>query len=228
MTGNRITSLFAICNCQHTRLLTIDTTFCGSFFLALLLLTMLGGCLPPLGTDKEFTSPVAALGRDSNHTARINCFLTLKDNQGPATRLEVISIEIQADDHWMPLTSRSLQVDSEEIGTKQLLVGSVAVPPGRYHRLRFRISKGEIKKTGGKYEVIASEPFSVEMNLTSNLYLEPENSRSLLITWDVQNSLQPDNTLAPVLTAAPPLKQLLRRLKNFDLCAWFLSWRKTM
>jgi len=55
-------------------------------FLTLLLLAMLSGCLT---SDKEFTRPLAGtLQRDPLHTARINCFLILKDNKGQAIRLE--------------------------------------------------------------------------------------------------------------------------------------------
>jgi YVTN family beta-propeller protein len=173
--------------------------------LAFLLLVMLGGCQLP---DQTFSGKFTDLYQSVRDSARINGFLTLKQNQGPAIRLEVASIEILADDLWLPLTSGPLTIDSTEIGTGQLFLGGQAILPGRYKRLRMKVTEGALRQAGGEYTVIASEPFMVEIALTDKLDIELEESRCLLLTWDVENSLLPDNSLKPALTASPPLKQL--------------------
>jgi len=189
-----------------TTLLSLQS---GRLLLALLLLVMLSGCQSLPRTDREFTRSSAALKNDPNHTARLSCFLVLKDEKGPAIRLDVSDIEVFADDVRLPLTSEPLQIDSTAIGTDQLFLGGRAVPPGRYHRLLLTVTKGEVQQTDGKYAVITPEPFPVEVNLTSDLNLEAGDSGTLLITWDVQNSLLTENTLLPDLTAISPLKQML-------------------
>ncbi len=173
-----------------------------------LLLAMVTGCMPLPEEKFTTTGPMADLSRDAGQTARVNCFLTLRDDQGPAIRLEIDSIEVFADDLRLPIISAPLKIESAAIGTSQLFLGSVAAQPGRYQRLRFAVTKAEIKKADGKYGVIAAEPFSVDVALAPNLNLNPEDSKSLLITWDVQNSLQADDTLDLDLTAIIPLRQM--------------------
>ena len=180
--------------------------------LALLLPAMLVGCQSFPDTGKEFTSPLADLRQDPFHTARLSCFLTLMDEKGPAIRLEVASIEIFTEDTSLLLTSGPLKIDSTAIGAGQLFLGGAALPPDQYQRLRMLVTKGEVQKSDGRYEVIAPEPFYVEVNLPVGVNLKPEDSLSLLITWDVLNSLQTDNTLDPDLTAILPLKQMLNNL----------------
>ena len=173
--------------------------------LALLSLAVLGGCLP---RGQSVAGPSFDLGRGGPDTPRLSCFLTLEESEGPAVRLEVASLEILADDLWIPITSRALIIDSGEIGDGQLFLGGRAVQPGRYRRLRLAVTKGSVKQADGQYAAITQEPFSVEVDLTADLSLESEDSRSLFITWDVQKSVEAANVLRPVLTAAPPLKQM--------------------
>ena len=113
--------------------------------LAFLLLVMLGGCQLP---DQAYTGKFTDLYQSVRDSARINGFLTLKKNQGPAIRLEVASIEILADDLWLPLTSGPLTIDSTEIGTGQLFLGGQTVLPGRYQRLRIKVTEGAIRQAG--------------------------------------------------------------------------------
>jgi DNA-binding beta-propeller fold protein YncE len=178
----------------------------GSLTLALLFLIILGGCLPPgrnLSSQPDESLSAAQYG------ARLNSFLTLKDDQGPALRLEFAGLEILADDLWLPLTQGSFTIDSAAIGTGQMFLGGVSIPPGSYHRLRMMVTKAEFQKAGGGYTDIVSEPFLVEIPLAESLNIEPEDSRSLLFSWDVQSSLQPDNSLQLALTATPPARQFL-------------------
>ena len=214
MKSKRATSSFVsvgIRNCRQMIVTTIGMSFFGSLF-ALLLLVMLDGCLPPQDTDKGFTSQLADLQQDPFNTARLNCFLNLKDEQGSAIRLEVSSIEVFNEAKGLPLTRGPMIIDSAAIGTGQFFLGSIALPPGRYNHLRIMVTKGEVQQADGNYAVIASEPFSVEVNLSPGMNLESEDSSSLLVTWDVQNSLLAGNNLAPDLTAIPSLRQMLLNL----------------
>ena len=181
----------------------------GLLILTLLLSAMLGGCLT---AGKEFNNPFAGVEHDANNTPRLSCFLTISNYKGPAIRLEVAALEILADSRWLAITSGSFKIDSAAIGSSQLFLGAVGLEPGSYSRLRLMITKGEVLAANGKYEVIIAEPSYVELNLTPVLSLGPEDSRSLLITWDVQNSLKNNNTLVPQMTVILPLKQILRDL----------------
>jgi len=184
--------------------------------LPLLLLAILGGCLPP---DKEFgnkwaddLTPFADMGQNVGNNARLSCFLSLMDSEAPALIMEIADIEVLSDNLWLNLTSGPLKIDSAAIGDGQIFLASIAVPAGRYQRLRFTVTQGQALKADGKYEIISSEPLMVEIKFTDELVLDPEDSKSLLIFWDVKSSIQPDNTLGPVLTAAAPLKQMLLNL----------------
>ena len=182
--------------------------FCGSF-LSVLLFATLTGCLPLADTGKKFTSPLAEIGQTGDNTARLSCFLNITNAQGPAIRLDLADIEVFGDDRRISLNKGPLKIDSTAIGTGQLFLGSVPALPGRYSRMRLTVTTGEIQAANGKYETIISKPLLVDVKLASDLNLEPEDSRSLLLTWHVQDSLQADNTLNPVLTAALPLRQML-------------------
>ncbi|MFC1843901.1 YncE family protein [Thermodesulfobacteriota bacterium] len=203
---------FANRYCQHTRLLTIGAIICGYFLTPLILTILLSGCLPISGTEKGFTRPLATIEQDAFNSARLNCFLNLKDDKGPAIRLEVSSIEILADNLRLPLISRPLKIDSTVIGTGQILLAGMPLPPGRYHRLFLTVTKAEVQKDDGKYIVLAQEPFTVEVDLASGIALEEDDSDTLLITWDLQSSLLADNSLVPDLTASPSLRQIPHNL----------------
>jgi len=174
--------------------------------LAILLQAMLAGCV---STDKGASGPpLAELGGNPQYTARLSCFLTLKDNQGPAIRMEITGIEVFGNDLWLPLASRPLKIDSAEIATGQLFLGGRAVLPGNYNKLRLTITKGELQNADDKNVIIQPEPLQVEMNFPAGLNLDAEDSPSIHIIWDVQKSLKADNTFDPILNVIQPGRQL--------------------
>jgi len=172
---------------------------------ALLLLSILSGCLP---YDQVLSRALGERERNPLYTARLNGFLALKDDQGPAMRLEVDSIEVLSDDLALPLSSGPLKIDSKALGSGQLFLGGVAVPPGPYRLLRITITKAEYQMADGEYALITQEPLRVDLNLPADLNLDPEDSRSLLVTWDVHNSLEINKSLALALTVDNPVRQL--------------------
>lgn len=179
----------------------------------ILLMINLSGCLPATYNNREAASNWAYFKQNDHNAARISCFLTLKDDrQGVPIRMEVDSFEISADDLRQPIISKPLKLDSAAIGDGQVFLGSVTVPPGNYNRLRMRIIKGEALKSDGTYTVISQKPFEIQLNLPESLALDPADSRTLHIIWDVKNSLRDDNTFMPDVTAFQPLRQMLINL----------------
>ena len=63
----------------------------GRNLLLLMSLVLLGGCL---SISQNFSSPTAEVVESNpQFPSRLNCFLVLKDNEGPAIRLEVANLE---------------------------------------------------------------------------------------------------------------------------------------
>ncbi len=177
------------------------------FLLSLSLLGSLVGCLPP--SDPSFSASLKRFERDPLQSARLNCFLVLEDPQAPGLRMEVAKLEVLVGDLWLPLLDTPLVVDSPELGSRQLFLGGQNVLPGSYRHLRMTVSRGEAQNSSGVYVEVASEPLQVEIDLSVPLIIEPGDSPTLLLTWDVAQSLQPGNGFLPVLTSAPPLRQML-------------------
>jgi len=189
---------------EHFRM-KLSAHWTGWMALALLLVVMLSGCLPP---RNEFSGRLSEPVRDASNSARLNSFLTLKDEEGPAIRLEVATLEVLANDLWLPLNREPLKLDSTSIGGGQLFLGGLAVPPGQYQRLRMTVTRGEVQNVSGKFVTVIQEPRVLQIALAGGLNLKAEDSRSLFLTWDVESSLLPDNSLNPVLIAAPSTRQL--------------------
>jgi YVTN family beta-propeller protein len=181
----------------------------GIFFVKIvcfiLVLLVLAGC-GPLNNKLVRTKLYQGGARTS---PRINVFLTLKDDKGPALRLEVASLEILADDLWLPLTEGPITLDSISIGKGQLFLGAQNVAPGSYERLRLTVNKGSMKRAEGEeYHVVAFDSVQIELPLSSSVDLDPEDSSSLLLTWDTESSLLPGPSLHPAMTAVTPVGEL--------------------
>jgi DNA-binding beta-propeller fold protein YncE len=179
-------------------------------FLVFFVSVLLGGCQP--GGPTSGVWPMADTFRDNDNSSRLSCFLTLKESEGPAIRLEIANIEILADGLWLPLASGPVALDSATIGAGQVFLGGRAIPPGVYHRLRLTVTKGAVRQADGLYEAVLSEPLRMYFTLSDPLQLDLEDSRSLFFTWDVLNSLEAGNTLRPALTVASPVRQLMIEL----------------
>ena len=172
----------------------------------LLALVLLSGCVVA-----ERPAPVllADVGQDSVNSARLSCFLVLRDSDGPALRFEITSIEVLADDLWLPVGSGAVTLDSVAIGNGQFFLGGRALPPGHYQRLRLTVSQRTHRQADGSYAVVSREPFEIELPFPAPVQLGAGDSRVLLLTWDLHDSLPPDGALRPALTIAPQLRQLL-------------------
>ncbi|MEJ2691201.1 MAG: YncE family protein [Deltaproteobacteria bacterium] len=175
--------------------------------LLFLLLAVLTGCVP---TVKESSEPLADLGneQDTVNTARLSLFLNLKDPTGPGIRLELKDLEVLADQIWLPVTSGPLLLDSEKIADSQVFLGGRAMPPGRYDRLRFTVSQSSLRQANGEYKTVTTDPYLMDLVLSTPLLLDKDDSRSLFITWDARGSLEGPSGLHPVMAVSPPLRQL--------------------
>ena len=182
----------------------------ASLAIALLSLVVLFGCIP--SSLRQDTRQALEPPSNPQFSARLTGFLTLKDSQGPAVRLDLASLEILVDGVWLPLTQGPIIIDSEKIASGQLFLGGMVIPPGHYQRLRMTVARGELLNADGGYTEIIAEPLQLELPLATGLDLETGDSRSLLLSWDVQNSLLPNNSLQLVLTATPPVRQSLLNL----------------
>jgi DNA-binding beta-propeller fold protein YncE len=179
------------------------------FSVYLFLALLLGGCQ---AGAQSTTRPMADLMRGPEDTARLSLFLNLKESDGPGVRLEISALEVFADGSWLPITVGPLELNSEAIGSAQVFLGSRAVPPGHYQRLRFSVDKGLIRRDSGRYEVLSLDAFPVELDLPSALHLETDDSGSLFLTWDIEGTLERTDILKPVMTIAPQVRQLLADL----------------
>lgn len=181
--------------------------------LVLLLLTVLGGCIPTVKEVGE-APPPADFGKahDTVNTARLSLFLHLKDPNGPGVRFEIKDLEVLAGQVWLPVTKGPLQLDSEKIAARQIFLGGRAVPPGRYDRLRFTVTKGSYRQSTGEYTTVSTTPYRVELALSSSVFLDRNDSQSLFVIWDVRRSLEGPRGLRPAMALVPPLRQLFNDL----------------
>jgi len=178
--------------------------------LPLLLLTSFG-CQPMATSGLQATGMMAEPARESIHTARLSLFLNLSKFDVSGIRLEIANLEILVDGAWLPVAAGSRELDSKKIADTQLFLGGRAVPPGICQGLRFTVTKGSVLRDTGKYESVSLEPFAVNLELPSPLSLAPNDSRSLFLAWDVQDTLDREG-LRPVMTIAPQIKQILADL----------------
>jgi hypothetical protein len=135
------------------------------------------------------------------------------------------SFEILAGNEWMPVVTAPVQLDSLEIGGRQLFLGSRILPPGHYERVRLTVAKGSIRRVDGHYEEVSINPASVELALSSPVLLGKDDSRLLFLNWDVQSSLEGEKSLRPALTLGSPVRQLPVDLiyvscPEIDLSSW--------
>jgi len=178
--------------------------------LMFIIMAVLGSCQPGLNPASQ---PTADLKRDGNDSARLSLFLNLKEPTGPGIRLEISNIEIFAENAWLPITEGPLVLDSKEISANQVFLGGRWLPPGIYERLRFSLNKGSVLQSQGKFEAVSFDPFLVELSFPAPFPLNKNDSQSLFLTWDVQETLTGGaDRLLPALTITLPLKQMIADL----------------
>ncbi|MEJ2199439.1 MAG: hypothetical protein P8X63_00260, partial [Desulfuromonadaceae bacterium] len=178
--------------------------FCG-LLLWLLLPLWLTACQPGNGNKARRLAEIAS--PDASR-ARLSLFLGLSDPDGPGMRLKMEGLEVLADQVWHAIAPDEIELDSKDIGARQLFLGSCPVPFGDYNRVRFRVTQTALYREDGSYKELSAEPTVVEMGVASSQPLTAGDSRSLFLTWDLAASLEGPERIRPVFTAAAPLRQL--------------------
>lgn len=179
----------------------------GSWLLlGLSALIALVGCHSPA---RSVSIPPQAVPSQVDDAARLNLFLTLKDPGGPRLRIDVDEMEVFVGDTWLPAIAGRLQLDSAAIGSTQVFIGAVEVPPGQCQRVRLSISAGAVARGSGELSPVPVEPQRLQLSLPAPLSLDRGDSRCLFLVWDVWASLPSPLRIEPVLTLDSPLNPLL-------------------
>lgn len=170
---------------------------------ALLLALLLAGCTLPQGLERGSEALVTPL--DEQGLPRISLFLSLRDERSPMVRMEVAELEILSGDIWYPLLKGSITLDSSLIANGQIFLGGSPLPTGLLQRLRLTISAAN---SGASDTALTTAPIVLEVPLIEPLNLGDDESRSLLLSWDVEASLSRDQGLSPVINAVPATREL--------------------
>ena len=178
----------------------------GRLLLFLLLLLLTGAC-----TLSEVGARRPAVFSDlpgSGGVPRVSVFLSLKESPSPAMRLEIANLEILSGDVWLPLLRNEVVLDSGKIGGGQLFLGGIPLAAGSYQRLRLSITSAAQPNLSGVAKTLLTEPLVLEIPLENPLQLGSDDSRLLLLTWDVHATVENAGPFAPVILAAPALREL--------------------
>ncbi len=146
-------------------------------------------------------APAARAGdQGRNPAALVSVFFQLA---GPATRslsMRVVDLAVQIDDQWLPLPTGPLLLDARQIGGRQLFVARIGVPPGLGRALRLTVEQGP-PEPGGRNT--GSSPWQrvVQLPLATTVTLEPGDSKSFFIYWDVDASPADGKGFYPALSA---------------------------
>jgi len=175
------------------------------FVLLGFLLSLFAGCLSPV---RVINRPLQSFQRDPMQLSRVSCFFSLEGSNVTAMRMEVDRLELLVGDVWLPLLNKPQVFDSVELGSGQLFVGVQNVPPGDYRRLRIEVKKAEVMDAGGVYVDTLTEPRWFEIDLIRGLSLDLDDSKSLLLSWNVEESIDTENHFRPALVARPAMQQI--------------------
>ncbi len=171
-----------------------------------LLVAALSSC-GPIDKDRYYAKTRQTF--EKRTSPRISVFLSLKDEKGPALRFELTNLEVLIDDLWLPLTDAPLQLDSVSIGKSQILLGAQNVTSGLCQRIRMTVIRGEVKSPDrDEYTVATSDSFQVDLPIAGVVELRPQDSLSLFLTWDTEDSILPGASFYPALNAYTPLGDL--------------------
>lgn len=169
-----------------------------------LLLTVAGCSAPAQSVDRSLQRFV----RSPMQQSRISCFLTLKTADSIPMRLNVTRLELLVGDTWLPIMSNPKIFDSTELGDGQLFIGAQNVPPGDYRRMRIEVSRAEVLGAGRFLIESSKEPQWYEVGLVQPLILALDDSKTLLLSWDVDGSIDQERHFFPEISARSTRPQI--------------------
>jgi hypothetical protein len=174
------------------------------FLLPGVLLLGLAACMSPQRQGQALQD----FARDPQQIARLSCFLALENPEATPVRMQVERLELLAGDTWLPLLEVPRMLDSTQLESGQIFIGAQNVPPGTYRRMRIRISQAEVLDSSGAYVERLQEPQWFEVDFVSGQGVAAEESKTLLLSWNLSESLAAGNRFRPALRARPASQQI--------------------
>ncbi len=130
---------------------------------------------------------------------------------------EIQSIQIVSENNEpKEVSSKPLKINSISLSNKQIILGEVNIPQGRYKKLQFKIKDAILKKEGRTASLsIPSEwlTLDIDLNVIRN------QSSPLFLTWNSDNSIRDGFQFNPIFslkTQSPELSSLLIYVTNED------------
>jgi YVTN family beta-propeller protein len=130
---------------------------------------------------------------------KISIFLNLKNASGPAITMKVASVDILADDLWVPLVSDAFEIDTRKIAQGQFFVGRATVSTGEYKKIRFVIEMASLLQNGVARTLSVQQP-QVEIRLSNGLQLGDDDSKTILVSFDTESSIVNSAEFQPALS----------------------------
>jgi DNA-binding beta-propeller fold protein YncE len=162
--------------------------FLPFFLLGLLLFSLAGlsGCLS-LKTIGGSDSGCEVPG-EHGVASRISFFLSVTRIAAPHLKLQLVSVEILRDGLWIPISSEARALDTETIGSWQVLLGQNAFLPGNYEKVKLTFGTEAILTSRDASSVLILPETVVELPFPSPFNLPSPASESFFIDWDVDAS----------------------------------------
>ncbi|MFH1216196.1 MAG: YncE family protein [Pseudomonadota bacterium] len=133
--------------------------------------------------------------------ARLTVFAAVKELEGPFLWMKINSLEVLSDGNWYPLTLARQELMSREIrASGQILLARGGLPVGTYQALRFSMEKAAIERDGKQVFLALDNPVAT-ISFPVDVTLGRDDSTSLFLTWDTENSLDGTAILRPRMNA---------------------------
>lgn len=156
--------------------------------LSLFFVSSLAGCISGGSTDKNEFELFRL--QETGGDAMISVFMELKEPFGPAVWMDLGDLEVFAGEAWLPLAKARDAIHSKEISSKgQILFARGGVKSDRYSKMRVEVKKAALERLGESIFLALDNPV-LELNFSSDLFLQKGDSVSVFVTWDTDASVQ--------------------------------------
>ncbi|MDH5522370.1 MAG: YncE family protein [Desulfobulbaceae bacterium] len=121
--------------------------------------------------------------------AIVSVFIQIDSETVTGAWLEIGSVELVGANGVFPLQLGMKQVDSRELSGRQRFLARANVNAGSYKSLRLTIEKSALVRDGVKHILSVVNPV-VELPLPADFQLRAQESSSLFIVWDEEESIK--------------------------------------
>ncbi|MFZ5760853.1 MAG: hypothetical protein ACOY32_14650 [Thermodesulfobacteriota bacterium] len=164
---------------------------------ALVLIVVVAGCQS--GGGASGTGTLLRM-EERKGDGRLSVFLAVK-GEGPSLWMKIHSVEVLSGGTWYPLTPAREELTSDEIRANgQILLARGGLPGGTYQALRFSMDKAAVARDGKQIFLAINTPV-LAVDFPGDLTLARDDSTSLFLTWDTENSLESTALFTPQLDA---------------------------